>query len=186
MLLCKVSWVSPGLKARLEWQPYLESLDRGDKLKPMKPTATSLNVIIRALAKLCGGRCIAFHADPGRRKSDFLMINMWGDKVRVLQVLPYLTDYLKGVDLEIIQSGRRGQDYFLVFAITKKLATQSLQAPERRAKMHHQTASQARRRVISHHLATASEVKKSRRLKRVGSKITRTSHPVVGLDQKPI
>ena len=92
------------------------------------------------------------------------MINLWGDKVKVLQILPQLTDQLKGIDVEIIQSGRRGQDYFLVFAVTKKLATQTLQAPERRAKMHHEVASQARRRVISHHLATASEVNKSRRL----------------------
>jgi hypothetical protein len=114
------------------------------------------------------------------------MVNMWGDKAKVLQILPQLSDRLKGTDIEIIQNGRRGQDYFLIFAVTKKLATQTLQAPERRAKMHHQVAAQARRRVISHHLATASEVKMSRRLKRIsptGRKIART---VVGLEQKPI
>jgi hypothetical protein len=112
------------------------------------------------------------------------MINLWGDKVEVLQVLPALTDQLRGIDVEIIQSGRRGEDYFLVFAVTKKLATQHLQAPERRAKMRHEVASQARRRVISHHLATASEVKKSRLLKPGAG--PRLRHPVVGLEQKPI
>ncbi len=153
-------------------------------MKPSRPRHVS--PILNVLSKLCGGRCVAFSADTGRRTSDFLMINMWGDKAKVLQILPQLTDQIKGIDVEIIQSGRRGQDYFLVFAVTKKLAIQNLQAPERRAKMHHQMAAQARRRVISHHLATASEIKKSRRLRGMGPKVPRVSHAVVGLEQKPI
>ncbi len=152
-------------------------------MKPSRPHHLSL--IANVLSKLCGGRCVAYRADQGRRTSDFLMINLWGDKVKVLQILPHLTDQLKGIDVEIIQSGRRGQDYFLVFAVTKKLATQTLQAPERRAKMHHEVASQARRRVISHHLATASEVKKSRRLNTLRLKSPYRAN-VVGLEQKPI
>lgn len=175
-----MSWI-------VKWQPYLGKPVSGDTLANMKSSRPRhLSLIVHTLSKLCGGRCVAFNADSGRRKSDFLMINLWGDKVKVLEILPQLTDQIRGIDVEIIQSGKRGQDYFLIFAVTKKLATQTLQAPERRAKMHHQVASQARRRVISHHLATASEVKKSRRLKKLRPKGTRASHPVVGLEQKPI
>jgi hypothetical protein len=145
-----------------------------------------LSLIANALSKLCGSRCVAYNADQGRRSSDFLMVNLWGDKIRVLEILPELTDHLRGIDVEIIQSGRRGEDYFLVFAVTRKLATQSVQAPERRAKMRHEVASQARRRVISHHLATASEVKKSRLIKPRILRVSRVRQAVVGLEQKPI
>ena len=142
--------------------------------------------ILNALKKLCGERCVAFSANGGRRTTDYVLLNLWGDKLSVLQVLPQLADHVRGIDIEIIQSARRGEDYFLVVAITHKLTKQSLQAPERRAKMHHQIASQARRRVIQHHLATASEVKKSRRLIKFMQKMPRAPKSVVGLEQKPI
>jgi hypothetical protein len=142
--------------------------------------------ILNALKKLCGERCVAFSGHEGRRTTDFLLLNLWGDKMSVLQILPLLSDQVRGIDIEIIQSARRGDDYFLVVAITHKLTKQSLQAPERRAKMHHQIASQARRRVISQHLATASEVKKSRRMRKFMERPHRAPKAVVGLEQKPI
>jgi hypothetical protein len=152
----------------------------------MEASRVSTYPIVNALKKLCGERCVAFSANVGRRTTDFLLLNLWGDKKSVLEILPQLTDHVKGIDIEIIQNARRGEDYFLIIAITQKLTKQSLQAPERRAKMHHQVASQARRRVISQHLATASEIKKSRRLRKFMERPLRTPKAVVGLEQKPI
>jgi hypothetical protein len=119
--------------------------------------------IIAVLHRACGQLCVAMNIDKGRRASDIALLHLWGEKKQVLKVLPRLLDKTPEVDLEIIRSGKRGDDYFLALAITAKAAVETIQLPERRAKLRPHISAQVRRRITAHQLAMALELKRSLR-----------------------
>jgi hypothetical protein len=119
--------------------------------------------IISVLHTACGQFCVAMTIDKGRRSLDIALLHLWGEKKQVLKVLPELLDKAPEVDLEIIRSGKRGEDYFLALAITEKAAMEAIQLPERRAKLRPHIATQVRRRVTAHQIAMALELKRSLR-----------------------
>jgi hypothetical protein len=119
--------------------------------------------VISVLHAACGQFCVAMSIDQGRRSNDVALLHLWGEKRQVLKVLPRLLDKVAGIDLEIIRSGKRGEDYFLALAVTEKTALGAIQLPERRAKLRPHISSQVRRRITTHQIAFALELKRSLR-----------------------
>jgi hypothetical protein len=119
--------------------------------------------LITVLHAACGQFCVAMTIDSGRRSSDLALLHLWGDKSGVLKVLPEVLDKVSEVDLEIIRSGKRGEDYFLALAISEKATLETIQLPERRAKLRPHVSAQVRRRVTAHQIALALELKRSLR-----------------------
>ncbi len=119
--------------------------------------------LIAVLHAACGQFCVAMGIDQGRRSSDTALLHLWGEKKQVLKVLPKLLDKVPEVDLEIIRSGKRGEDYFLALAIIGKTSVEAIQLPERRAKLRPHISSQVRRRITAHQIALALELKRSLR-----------------------
>jgi hypothetical protein len=87
---------------------------------------------VRDLARDAG--VIARYA-RGRRDSDVVLVILKGDKFDVLKVPPFLIERLPGFDLEIVRSGLNGNMYELILAVTENLEDQTIQRPERRAKL---------------------------------------------------
>jgi hypothetical protein len=133
---------------------------RTESEKPSNPLEAK---VISVLHAACGQFCVAMMIDEGRRSTDIALLHLWGEKRQVLKVLPRLLDKVAGIDLEIIRSGKRGEDYFLALAITEKAAVAAIQLPERRAKLLPHVSSQVRRRVTAHQIAMALELKRSLR-----------------------
>jgi hypothetical protein len=128
------------------------------------PTENPLEAkVIAVLHVACGQFCVAMNIDKGRRASDVALLHLWGDKRGVLKVLPKLLDRVPEVDLEIIRSGKRGEDYFLALAVTHKAALETIQLPERRAKLRPHISAQVRRRITAHQIAMTLELKRSLR-----------------------
>jgi hypothetical protein len=119
--------------------------------------------LITVLHAACGQFCVAMTIDSGRRSSDLALLHLWGDKSGVLKVLPEVLDKVPEVDLGIIRSGKRGDDYFLALAISEKAALETIQLPERRARLRPHVSAQVRRRVTAHQIALALELKRSLR-----------------------
>lgn len=133
---------------------------RTESEKPSNPLEAK---VISVLHTACGQFCVAMTIDQGRRATDVALLHLWGEKRQVLKVLPRLLDRVAGIDLEIIRSGKRGEDYFLALAITENAALAAIQLPERRAKLRPHISSQVRRRVTAHQIALALELKRSLR-----------------------
>jgi hypothetical protein len=143
--------------------------------------------IITVLHTACGQFCVAMSIDKGRRSSDLALLHLWGEKKQVLKVLPRLLDKVPEVDLEIIRSGKRGEDYFLALAISEKTAIEAIQLPERRAKLRPHISSQVRRRITAHQMAMALELKRSLRYQAKASEEKEKSEneaTFVGLNQR--
>ncbi len=144
--------------------------------------------LIGVLHSACGQFCVAMTIDQGRRSLDVALLHLWGEKKQVLKVLPKLLDKIPEVDLEIIRSGKRGEDYFLALAITEKTALEAIQLPERRAKLRPHISSQVRRRITAHQIAMAIELKRSlrHRAKAIDEKETNQKNEAtfVGLNQR--
>jgi hypothetical protein len=133
---------------------------RTETTKPENPLEAK---VISVLHAACGQFCVAMSIDQGRRSNDIALLHLWGEKRQVLKVLPRLADRVAGIDLEIIRSGKRGEDYFLALAVTEKTALGAIQLPERRAKLRPHISSQVRRRITAHQIALALELKRSLR-----------------------
>lgn len=133
---------------------------RTENEKPSNPLEAK---VISVLHAACGQFCVAMTIDEGRRSTDIALLHLWGEKRQVLKVLPRLADRVAGIDLEIIRSGKRGEDYFLALAVTEKTALGAIQLPERRAKLRPHISSQVRRRITAHQIALALELKRSQR-----------------------
>lgn len=133
---------------------------RSESVKVENPLEAKLISVLHAA---CGRFCVAMTIDKGRRSSDIALLHLWGDKRGVLKVLPEVLDKVPEVDLEIIRSGKRGEDYFLALAISEKAALETIQLPERRAKLRPHISAQVRRRVTAHQIALALELKRSLR-----------------------
>jgi hypothetical protein len=133
---------------------------KSEAAKPKNPLEAK---VISVLHTACGQFCVAMSIDTGRRTSDIALLHLWGEKKQVLKVLPKLLDKVSGIDLEIIRSGKRGEDYFLALAINEKTAVEAIQLPERRAKLRPHISSQVRRRITVHQIAMALELKRSLR-----------------------
>jgi hypothetical protein len=144
--------------------------------------------LIAVLHAACGQFCVAMSIDQGRRSSDIALLHLWGDKKGVLKVLPEVLDRISEVDLEIIRSGKRGEDYFLALAICEKTSVEAIQLPERRARMRPHISSQVRRRVTTHQIAMAIELKRSLRYQAKASSEKETKQEneatFVGLNQR--
>jgi hypothetical protein len=144
--------------------------------------------IIAVLHAACGQFCVAMSIDKGRRSSDIALLHLWGDKRGVLKVLPEVLDKVPEVDLEIIRSGKRGEDYFLALAISEKTSIETIQLPERRAKLRPHISAQVRRRVTAHQITLALELKRSLRQEAKLSKEKETqpenAATFVGLNQR--
>jgi hypothetical protein len=133
------------------------------KIEPSQTAHPLEAKIIAVLHVACGQFCVAMNIDKGRRASDIALLHLWGEKRGVLKVLPKLLDKTPEVDLEIIRSGKRGEDYFLALAITEKATVETIQLPERRAKLRPHISAQVRRRITAHQIAMALELKRSLR-----------------------
>jgi hypothetical protein len=133
------------------------------RIETTKPENPLESKVISVLHAACGQFCVAMSIDQGRRSNDIALLHLWGEKRQVLKVLPRLLDKVAGIDLEIIRSGKRGEDYFLALAITEEAAVATIQLPERRAKLRPHISSQVRRRVTAHQIALALELKRSLR-----------------------
>jgi hypothetical protein len=134
---------------------------------PLRPDSVKENSLeaklISTLHAACGQLCVAMRIDKGRRASDIALLHLWGEKKQVLKVLPKLVDKVPAIDLEIIRSGKRGDDYFLALAVTKKTSVTTIRLPERRAKLRPHISAQVRRRITAHQIALALELKRSLR-----------------------
>jgi hypothetical protein len=143
--------------------------------------------LISVLHAACGQFCVAMSIDQGRRASDTALLHLWGEKKQVLKVLPKILDKVPEVDLEIIRSGKRGDDYFLALAIAGK-TVEAIQLPERRAKLRPHISAQVRRRVSAHQIAMAIELKRSLRQQSKSSDEKETNREneatFVGLNQR--
>ncbi|MGL4608296.1 MAG: hypothetical protein ACRCYY_01225 [Trueperaceae bacterium] len=133
------------------------------KNEPERPVNPLEAKVIALLHAACGQFCVAMTIDKGRRTADIALLHLWGDKKQVFKVIPKLLDKIPEVNLEIIRSGKRGEDYFLALAITEKAALSAIQLPERRAKLRSQVSGQVRRRITAHQVAMALELKRSLR-----------------------
>jgi hypothetical protein len=133
------------------------------KLEPSRAVHPLESKIIAVLHVACGQLCVAMNIDEGRRASDIALLHLWGERRGVLKVLPKLLDKIPEVDLEIIRSGKRGEDYFLALAITEKATVETIQLPERRARLRSRISTQVRRRLTTHQIAMALELKRSLR-----------------------
>jgi hypothetical protein len=140
--------------------------------------------VISVLHAACGQFCVAMTIDEGRRSTDIALLHLWGEKRQVLKVLPRLVDRVPGVDLEIIRSGKRGEDYFLALAITEKAAVAAIQLPERRAKLRPHVSAQVRRRITAHQIALALELKRSLRHEVRKEEKQENEATFVGLNQR--
>jgi hypothetical protein len=144
--------------------------------------------LIAVLHAACGQWCVAMTIDKGRRSSDIALLHLWGDKRGVLKVLPEVLDKVPEVDLEIIRSGKRGEDYFLALAISEKTTVAAIQLPERRARLRPHISAQVRRRVTAHQMTMALELKRSLRQEVRLSKEKEAQHEnaatFVGLNQR--
>jgi hypothetical protein len=140
--------------------------------------------VISVLHAACGQFCVAMTIDEGRRSTDIALLHLWGEKRQVLKVLPRLVDKVPGIDLEIIRSGKRGEDYFLALAITEKAAVAAIQLPERRAKLRPHISSQVRRRITAHQIALALELKRSLRHEARKEEKQENEATFVGLNQR--
>ena len=70
--------------------------------------------VLKAAQHLCETKGISMWGSSSRRGSDLLQLSFWGDRQAVLKVPFLLLEYLNYQDIEILRSGRRGQDYLLV------------------------------------------------------------------------
>ena len=91
--------------------------------------------VLKAAEHLCKTKGISMWGSESRRGSDLLQLSFWGDRQEVLKIPFALLDYLNYKDIEILRSGRRGQDYLLVLAITEQIWQHEMQEPERRKKL---------------------------------------------------
>ena len=87
------------------------------------------------VSELCKQFKINVYSVPSRRQTDILTFSMWGDRQAVLKLPSKILERIYDEDIEILQSGRRGIDYVLVFVITQRLHEQTVVVPERRAKL---------------------------------------------------
>ncbi len=87
------------------------------------------------LNAFCKEQKIEMFSSDGRRKSDLIAFTLYGDRQAILKMPLKLAELLKAEDIEILQSGRRGIDYVLVFVVTEKLRLQVQEKKERRAKI---------------------------------------------------
>lgn len=87
------------------------------------------------LNAFCKEQKIEMFSSDGRRKSDLIAFTLYGDRQAILKMPLKLAELLKAEDIEILQSGRRGIDYVLVFVVTEKLRLQIREIKERRAKI---------------------------------------------------
>ena len=87
------------------------------------------------LNAFCKEQKIEMFSSDGRRKSDLIAFTLYGDRQAILKMPLKLAELLKAEDIEILQSGRRGIDYVLVFVVTEKLRLQVQERKERRAKI---------------------------------------------------
>ena len=70
-----------------------------------------------------------------KRETDIMFLSIWGERSAVLKVPFDMLEHLQNVDIEFVQSGRRGTDYLLLLVITRKIINQPIRNPERRAKL---------------------------------------------------
>ncbi len=92
------------------------------------------------LHAFCKEQKIEMFSSEGRRKSDLIAFTLYGDRQAILKMPLKLSELLKAEDIEILQSGRRGIDYVLVFVVTEKLRLQIREIKERRAKIFYRRA----------------------------------------------
>lgn len=92
--------------------------------------------ILKIVQHLCDTHNLHMYTTESRRGTDVLRLSIWGERQDVLKVPFSMLEYLFDEDIEIMQSGRRGQDYLLLLVITERLFAQEVHLPERRKKLH--------------------------------------------------
>lgn len=91
--------------------------------------------ILKVSQHLCEVHSLKMYAAESRRKTDIVRLSVWGERQDVLRIPFRMLEYLPDEDIEIVQSGRRGQSYLLLLVVTERLISQKVQMPERRAKL---------------------------------------------------
>ncbi len=94
--------------------------------------ATQLDLLVSAVCKQAK---VNVYSVPSRRTTDVLTFSMWGDRQSVLRLPSKILELLYNEDIEILQSGRRGINYVLIFVVTERLQQHPVARPERRAKL---------------------------------------------------
>jgi len=78
---------------------------------------------------------VNMYSADSKRETDIMFLSIWGERSAVLKIPFDMLEHLQYVDIEFVQTGRRGGDYLLLLVITKKIIEQPLRTPERRAKL---------------------------------------------------
>lgn len=101
-------------------------------MQPLSHRAKQLDLLI---TDLCKRAKVTAYSVPSRRETDILSFSMWGERQKVLKLPSVIQEQLHDEDIEILQSGRRGIHYVLIFVVTDRIHNQPLAAQERRAKL---------------------------------------------------
>ncbi len=80
---------------------------------------------------------VNMYSADSKRETDIMFLSIWGERSAVLKVPFEMLEHLQDVDIEFVQTGRRGGDYLLLLVITQKIIKQPLRSPERRMKLQH-------------------------------------------------
>lgn len=78
---------------------------------------------------------VNMYSADSKRETDIMFLSIWGERSAVLKIPFDMLEHIQYVDIEFVQTGRRGGEYLLLLVITRKIINQPLRSPERRVKL---------------------------------------------------
>ncbi len=99
------------------------------------PKEELIRQVVRVANYLAEKYRLNMSSADSKRETDIMFLSIWGERSTVLKVPFDMLEHLRDVDIEFVQSGRRGGDYLLLLVITRKIINQPIRNPERRAKL---------------------------------------------------
>ncbi|HHO56488.1 MAG TPA: hypothetical protein ENK21_08860 [Trueperaceae bacterium] len=91
--------------------------------------------VVKVANHLAQKHRVNMYSADSKRATDIMFLSIWGERSAVLKIPFAMLEHLQYVDIEFVQTGRRGGEYLLLLVITQKIIKQPLRTPERRVKL---------------------------------------------------